>query len=247
MYEALLGVAGGGLGAVGADQQRRAMRGASNAYQRDLGGYYADEEAVGRGFRDQYRGVSDARLGQIGTTLGQYMAPEYGQRPSDTATMDAALAAFKHGNPGAGGTGAASGWGERVAARTGAATDRMRTIAGDASSLRRVGDQQSGALLDMSVADQRFGRQVSDIQNMEQVRRADLARLLQDINARGQHRFDKASRQGRDWMTVGSLVGASGQLMDAYGATQQQPAQSQYPNWRSQSSPSQNTGYEMYS
>lgn len=223
MYGAILGVAGAGMGAVGANQQRRAMAGASRNYQRELDDYYANEERVGREYRDQYRGISDARLGQIGSTLGQYMAPGYSQEPGDTATIDSALAAFSRPNPGAGGTGAASGWGERVAAKTGDATDRLRTISGDASMLRRIGDRQSGALTDMGIADKRLGRQVGDIQSMEQVRRADLAKLLQSINARGQHNFDKASRQGRDWMTVGSLVGAGGQLMDAYGATQAQP------------------------
>lgn len=223
MYAALLGVAGAGLGAYGAQQQRRAMAGASRQYQGELDAYYANEEDLSREYRGAYEGISDARLGQVGLTLGEYMSPKYSQQPGDTASVDSALASFSRPNPGAGGTGAASGWGDRVGARTGAATDRMRTVAGEATSQRRIGDQQSGALTNMGVVDQRLGRQVRDLGSMEQFRRAEFAKLLQGINARGQKNFDAASRKGSDWMTVGSLAGTGGQLMDAYSATQAQP------------------------
>lgn len=227
MYGALLGMAGAGFGAYGADKTKRAMRGAAEAYDSDLAGYFAQEEALNKEYQKRYEGVSDRRLNQVGATLGEYMAPAYGQQGSDTSTIDDALKQFHAGsNPGAGSSGAAAGWGERVAADTNAATGRQRGIAGDANMLRRIGDGQSTALSNMGIADQRFGRELGDTQSIEQVRRADLAKLLQQINIRGQKNFDSASRKGSDWQTVGGLMGAGGQLIDGWQDTQargQQP------------------------
>lgn len=220
MYGALLGVAGGVAGGVGSQMTADAMENASQWYNRRLAEYYARERGSAKDYQRQYEQVGDDRMGQIGATLGEYMSPTYNAQPSDTAGIDAALAKFSRGNSGAGGTGAASGWGAGVQERTNAATGRQRGIAGDASMLRRIGDTQSGALTNMGMADDRFGRRVSDIQTSQSLRNADFARELQGLNAKAQNRFSRASRAGSDWTAVGGYMGAGGQLMDAYGATQ---------------------------
>ena len=220
MYGALLGVAGAGLGAYGASQQSSALSSANRLNQQELQAYYAQQREAQQGFQRQYEGVNDARLNGIGDTLQAYMAPQYGQQESDTSLIDQSLARVGGGsNPGAGMGGAADAWGRGVAERTGAATGRQRMVAGDASMLRRVGDQQSGALLESGIQDQRFGHQIGDIRQMEALRNAGLEDQLQQINIRGQNRFNRAQNKGKDWMTVGSLMGAGGNLMDAWSGS----------------------------
>ena len=220
MYGALFGVAGGAAGGVGSQMTADAMENASQRYNRLLQEYYARERGSAKDYQRQYEQVGDDRMGQIGATLGEYMSPTYNAQPSDTAGIDAALAKFSRGNSGAGGTGAAAGWGTRVDERTSGALGRQRGLAGDASMIRRIGDTQSGALTNMGMADDRFGRRVSDIQTSQALRGADFSRELQGINARAQRQFQRASQAGSDWTAVGGYLGAGGQLMDAYGATQ---------------------------
>jgi hypothetical protein len=219
MYGALLGVAGAGFGAYGAHKTRSALRKAQGRYDNNLSDYYAEEQAANRDFQQQYQGVNDARLAGIGNTLQEWMAPAYGQQAEDTALIDQSLAQV--GGKASSGpyAGAAAGWGRSVDERSADATGRQRMVAGDASMLRRMGNQQSRALGDSGIADQRFGRQVGNIQSMEQLRRAGLARQLQTINIHGQRGLDRASQAGNDWNTVGSFMGAGGNLMDAWSAS----------------------------
>jgi hypothetical protein len=229
MYGALLGVAGAGLGAYGAYKQQHALSAANRQNQQDLQAYYAQQKAAQQGFQRQYEGVNDARLNGIGGTLQAYMAPEYGQQAEDTALIDQSLAQVGGGsNPGADMGGAAHAWGRGVAERTGAATGRQRMVAGDASMLRRVGSRQSGALLESGIDDQRYGHQISDIRAMEQLRNAGLEDQLQQVNMRGQNRFDRAQNAGKDWTTVGSLMGAGGNFMDAWNGSAAPAQQKQF-------------------
>ncbi len=218
VYAALGALAGAGLSAYGADQQRGAMRGANRRYQADLDGYYANESADNADFQRQYEDVGNRRLNRIGGALDQYMATPYGQTATDTGRIDEALAQVGgSANPGAGMGGAASGWGRGVQERTGAATGRMRTISGDANQLRRQGEGQTRALQDQGIADQGFQREQGRIQQMEQLRRAKMAQQLQMLNQKHQGAFEQAQGKGSDWMAVGGMLGAGGGLMDSFG------------------------------
>lgn len=226
MYGALIGagagMVGAGLGAYGAQKQKKAMSAANRRYQGQLQGYYAQDKVMNEDLQKQYQGVSDARLDKIGGALQDYMKTPYGQTGADTATSTAALAQVGAGaNEGAGMGGAGVAWGAREGERTAAASGRQQMLAGGANQLQRQSGGQSQAVSDFATADLGFGRQVGNISRMEQYRRAMMERQLQEINANAQGAFDQASRSGQDWKTAGALVsslgGAGGGMMDSFG------------------------------
>ncbi len=218
VYQLIGALAGAGLSAYGANAQKDAMGKANRQYQAGLGDYYARDAADTAALQRQYEDIGNRRLNRVGGALDQYMATPYGQTTADTGNIDRALAQVGgSSNPGSGMGGAAAGWGRGVQERTDAATGRMRTVAGDANQLRRQGEGQTRALQDQGVADQGFMREQGNLQKLEQLRRAKMAGQLQQLNMRSQGAFDQASRVGRDWQSVGGMLGASGGLMDSFG------------------------------
>ena len=235
MYQAIGAVLGAGLGAYGASQQRQAMGHAADQYSQQLRDYYAREQADNAGFQKQYEDIGNRRLNRVGTALTDYMATPYGQTGADTGTAQKALSQVSGGaNPGTGLGGAATGWGNGVAERTGAATGRQMQIAGDASQLRRQGQGQSAALQSQGVADMGFQRENDNVAHMERLRQAVLAQQLQALNANAQGTFDQAGRVGSDNMAIAGYLGAGGGLIDSFGgggAAKKPGAQQANPNW----------------
>lgn len=236
MYQALGAIAGVGFGLAGADKQKRAMGHAADQYNRDLQDYYGRAQADNAGFQRQYEDIGNRRLNRIGGALTDYMATPYGQTGADTGTAQKALGQVGGGvNPGAGMGGAATGWGNGVAQRTGAATGRQMQIAGDANQLQRQQQGQSNALQSQGIADMGFQRESDNVGHMENLRQAVLAQQLQALNANAQGTFEQAGRAGSDLMAIGGYLGAGGGLMDSFGggggAAKKPGVQRANPNW----------------
>ena len=230
MVYALLGAGlGAGFSAAGASRQRKALGGAQDWYNQQLGDYYGRERGSQQEFARQYADLDQNRLNTMQGALGDYMAPAYGRQASDTATADTALAQVRGGTQTPQMSGAAQSWAAPIAQRGQEAIGRQQNLAGDEQMLRRMGQSQSGALSDFGVQEQKFGRQLNSIQTMEAMRQAALAQQLQRLNFDAQNKFDYASQKGNDLQMIGGLAGMGGGALDAWsqrgGGGQAQPTQ----------------------
>lgn len=227
VWGALLGVAGAGMGAYGAQKKRRAMGAAQDQYQGDLDAYYARQGQDTRDFQNRYNAIDQNRLGTMEQTLQDYMSPSYGTTAGDTAMLDRAVtqAQGTGGNQLSGG--AAGAWGAGLADRNAASLGRQRGVAADANMLQRVGQTQSAALSDFGLQDQRYARQLDSVRAAEQLRQALLAQQFQRMNQNAQNTFQHAQGVGDDWINVGGLVGMSGNVVNSWGGGQTQQPQGQ--------------------
>ncbi len=222
MYGAALGVAGGLLGALGAQKQERAMGDANQWYGAQLGDYYARQQAASGQTQAQYRDIGNRSMQNLGTGLQGYMATPYGRTAADTATSQAALQQVgSGGNPGqaAGLGGLSSTWGAGVADRNQGFADRQQLIAGNANAQQRQSLGQNTALSNYDTQQTRLGGEAQDLAMMDAIRQADLERQLQQLNMAAQDKFTHAQGVGGDLQMIGGMMGASGGLADYWGPT----------------------------
>lgn len=220
MYGALLGVAGGVLGAYGAQKQERAMGDANQWYGAQLNDYYARQRAAADQTQAQYRDIGNRSMQNLGTGLQGYMATPYGRTAGDTSTAQTALQQIgSGGNPGqaAGLGGAASTWGAGIAERNQGFADRQQLIAGNANAQQRQSLGQNTALSNYDTQQTRLGSEAQDLAMMDALRQAELERQLQQLNQAGQDKFTYAQGVGSDLQMIGGLMGASGGLADYWG------------------------------
>lgn len=217
VWGALLGLAGAGLGAYGANKQKHAIRDAQNQYRNDLNAFYSRADADRQAFGQQYQAIDQQRLGGIDQALRGYIATPYGQQSNDTANIDAALAQV-HAEDHPQFTGAAAGWNAAQQGRNQQALASQRQIAGDAQMMARMGQDQSQALGEFNIQDQRLNRDLQGIRQAEALRQAILARQLQQLNLNAQATLDHAAGAGKDWINVGNLLGAGGGVIDNWSA-----------------------------